>query len=99
MALPHLGQIWLSVTIGEILGEGCVVAAVTRDCCCVFLIMAVNSEPSIRSMFLPSAKDFASCVKTPEVTTNPPASPPAAMTPYNSRMVVTPTLNAFHCLH
>ena len=51
-----------------------------------------NSSPSTSSTFLPAAKLFASFVKWPLVTTKPPAAPVAAITPYNSRTICTPTL-------
>lgn len=41
----------------------------------------VSLFPSINSMFVPKANFIASEVNTPDVTTNPPAAPFAAMTP------------------
>src|SRR5882672_6717505 len=58
-----------------------------------------NAFPSINSIFRPAANAFASFVNDPDVTTYPPATCSAAMTPYNSRTTDTPTCCARHCLH
>lgn len=63
------------------------------------LRMSNKIEPSTRITLRPLANSVAPFVNTPEVTTKPPAAPPAAMTPYSSRTTSTPTLNARHCLH
>lgn len=61
--------------------------------------MAESLAPSINSILRPLANAFASFVNYPDVTTNPPAAPWAAITPYNSRTVVTLTFSARQCLH
>ena len=58
-----------------------------------------SPSPSISSILHERANCFASCVNMPDVTTYPPVARDAAIIPYNSRITVTPTLRARHCLH
>ena len=54
------------------------------------LIRIVPTQTGV--MLRPLANAVASSVNLPEVTTNPPVAPRAAMTPNNSRTTSTPTL-------
>lgn len=62
-------------------------------------IILFNSSAPTKAMSLLCAKDSASRVKLPDVTTTPPFAPCEAITPNNSRTTITVTLADFQCLH
>lgn len=94
IALPHWGQLGSAVVVEGVDSGTFFLARSTlfEVSPCVFSIIAVSLDPSISSIFCPLAKDCASEVKIPEVTTNPPAAPFVTITPSSSRTTVTDTL-------
>lgn len=63
------------------------------------LISDASLVPSTRSIGLPAAKLTASFVNLPEVMTETEAATSDAITPYISRITLTPIFWDFHCLH
>ena len=107
---PHFGQIiWGvvgGVASGGRVGMGAPVSALVdgdvgaedagEGLRCTLWINSASWRPSIKSIDFPAAKDLASCVNIPDVTTIAPWAFLSVIPPYSSRTTFTPTLQTFH---